>query len=220
MLSILFGTQDQLTQPERIGASVRSIYDRARENPRQATVHPAFIAEPLGNVMLGRAYIAIVLALLVLVSPAAGQTQNSWAAQQTQSQAQTQPQTPWSTASPVRHPAPPGYAIQPLDRILPTIRSSRPGRFFDADGPFPDAAGGWHYRIKWLTPNGRIVWLDADARTGRVLGPFRGYAPVMALPPSGLRYYPFVPGPRGFRGRGGWRPWGWGGGWGPGGRRR
>ena len=27
------------------------------------------------------------------------------------------------------------------------------------------------YRLKWMTPDGRIVWFDADARTGRVLGP-------------------------------------------------
>jgi hypothetical protein len=173
--------------------------------------------------MHGRAHFAIVIALLAFVSPGFGQTQNTSATPQTAAQMQTQSrprvQTGSATAQ-MRRPASPGYAIQPLDRILPTIRSSRPGRFFDAEGPFPDAMGGWHYRIKWLTPEGRIVWLDADARTGRVLGPFRGYAPAMVLPPSGLRYYPFVPGPRGFRGRGGWRPWGWRGGWGPGGRRR
>lgn len=112
----------------------------------------------------------------------------------------------------VRQPAPPpgymGYNVQPLDRILPGIRSSRPGRFYDAEGPYPDATGGWHYRIKWLTPEGRVVWLDADARTGRVLGPYRGGA-RMVMPPAGLRYYPFAPGPRGMRGRfGGWRPGG------------
>lgn len=171
--------------------------------------------------MFGRAHIGIVLSLLALVSPASAQTQNSSATPQTQTPVQTQTQTRSTGATAqARRFAPPGYAIQPLDRILPAIRSSRPGRFFDAEGPFPDAIGGWHYRIKWLTPDGRIVWLDADARTGKVLGPFRGYAPVMVLPPSGLRYYPFLPGRRGFRGRGGWRPWGWRGGWGPGGRRR
>ena len=27
-----------------------------------------------------------------------------------------------------------------------------------------------HYHLKWMTPDGRIEWLDTDARTGRVLG--------------------------------------------------
>ena len=140
--------------------------------------------------MVRRVCLAIILALLAAGSPALAQAGRV---------------------------APTGYSVQRLDRILPGIRSGRPGRFYDAEGPFPDALGGWHYRIKWLTPEGRIVWLDTDARTGRVLGPYRGYS-GMAMPPSGLRYYPFVPGPRGgMRGRfGGWRP----GGWRPGGRWR
>lgn len=114
-------------------------------------------------------------------------------------------------------PLPPlGSSAQPLDRILPEIRNGRQGRFYDAEGPFPDGAGGWHYRIKWLTPEGHIVWLEADARTGRVIGPYRGL-PGPMMPPAGLRYYPMVPGPHGVRGRfGGWRP----GGWRPGGRWR
>ena len=67
-----------------------------------------------------------------------------------------------------------GSQVQPLDRILPNVRNGRPGRFYDAEGPFPDATGGYHYRIKWLTPEGRVIWLDADARSGRVLGVARG----------------------------------------------
>jgi len=117
-----------------------------------------------------------------------------------------------------RRPVPPGYNGQPLDRILPGIRNGRPGRFFDAEGPYPDAVGGWHYRIKWLTPEGRVIWLDTDARTGRVIGPSSGYRPGFMMPPSGLRYYPFPHPPPGVRGRfgggrpGGWRPGGPGGG--------
>lgn len=61
-------------------------------------------------------------------------------------------------------------APQPLDRVLPEIRRSTPGRFYDAEGPIFDADGRAHYRIKWMTPDGRIVWFDADARTGRVMG--------------------------------------------------
>jgi hypothetical protein len=26
-----------------------------------------------------------------------------------------------------------------------------------------------HYHLKWMTPDGRIIWFDADARNGRVL---------------------------------------------------
>ncbi|MGH6889557.1 MAG: PepSY domain-containing protein [Rhizomicrobium sp.] len=160
--------------------------------------------------MSGRAYIAVFLAVLALAFPA-------------MAPAQGVPPPAAVRAPPmlIRHPAPDVYGFQPLDRILPAIRSGRPGRFFDAEGPFPDGVGGWHYRIKWLTPEGRVVWLDADARSGKVLGPYRGYGRAV-MPPSGLRYYPFAPGPRGFRGRrfGGWRPGGGRRGWGPVGRRR
>jgi hypothetical protein len=60
--------------------------------------------------------------------------------------------------------------VQPLDRILPQIRHGRAGTFYDAEGPFADPSGQLHYRIKWLTPEGRVIWLDTDARSGRVLG--------------------------------------------------
>ncbi|HTW34615.1 MAG TPA: hypothetical protein VMD53_08350 [Rhizomicrobium sp.] len=106
----------------------------------------------------------------------------------------------------------------PLDRILPTVRAGRPGRFYDAEGPFPDGYGGYHYRIKWLTPQGRVIWLDADARSGRILGQARGDwreqgpPPVMGPgymgpPPGGFRGGLYGPGPRGGGlGRGGgWR---------------
>lgn len=59
---------------------------------------------------------------------------------------------------------------QPLDRILSHLRAERGGTFYDAEGPFDDGNGNIHYRIKWLTPQGRLIWLDTDARTGRVLG--------------------------------------------------
>jgi hypothetical protein len=154
---------------------------------------------------------AAVLALLALAAPAAGQAQYFAAATGPQTQAPAYMQAP--AYAQIRGAAPPRPAyVQPLDRILPTIRSSRPGRFYDAEGPFPDPAGGWHYRVKWLTPEGRVLWLDVDARTGRVIGPYRGYA-RMAYPPAGLRYYPF-PGPRAPGRFGGWRPGAWRGGWG------
>jgi hypothetical protein len=98
----------------------------------------------------------------------------------------------------------------PLDRILPHIRSAHPGSFSDVDGPFADPAGRLHYRIKWLTPDGRVIWLDADARTGRVLGvnhgwggygPYpRGFYPRLPGMPEGAPPRYFRPGPRWGRG--------------------
>jgi hypothetical protein len=63
------------------------------------------------------------------------------------------------------------YAPASLDRILPQVRSHHPGKFYDAEGPYRGPDGQFRYRLKWMTPGGRIVWFDADARTGRVLGP-------------------------------------------------
>ncbi len=57
---------------------------------------------------------------------------------------------------------------QPLDRLLPQIRRDHPGQFLDAEGF--DSAGAPHYHLKWLTPDGRVIWFDADARSGRVVG--------------------------------------------------
>jgi hypothetical protein len=70
-----------------------------------------------------------------------------------------------AAAQPPRDPG-----VQPLDQILPGIRRSHPGEFYDADGPTPGPDGQEHYHLKWMTPDGRIEWLDTDARTGRVLG--------------------------------------------------
>jgi hypothetical protein len=92
--------------------------------------------------------------------------------------------------------------VQTLDRILPGVSSRYPGTFYDAEGPFPDANGTPHYRLKWMTPEGRIIWLDTDARTGRVTGVQQNYPraydyrapPRYAAPPAGA-YSP--PGYRG-----------------------
>ena len=59
--------------------------------------------------------------------------------------------------------------IQPLDRLLPGIRRAHPGDFYDAEGPTYGPSGDAHYHLKWMTPDGRIIWFDADARNGRVL---------------------------------------------------
>src|SRR6185312_9690080 len=55
-----------------------------------------------------------------------------------------------------------------LDQILPQIRSQHPGTLYGAEGPFIGPDGQRHYRLKWMTPDGRVIWFDANARTGRV----------------------------------------------------
>jgi len=59
--------------------------------------------------------------------------------------------------------------VQPLDRLLPGIRRAHPGEFYDAEGPTYGPSGDPHYHLKWMTPEGRVIWFDADARNGRVL---------------------------------------------------
>ncbi len=65
--------------------------------------------------------------------------------------------------------APMRAGVQPLDRLLPGIRRQHPGEFYDAEGPTYGPSGDAHYHLKWMTPDGRIIWFDADARNGRVL---------------------------------------------------
>ena len=87
-----------------------------------------------------------------------------------------------------------------LDRVLPEIRRTTPGTFYDADGPFLGPNGQAAYRIKWMTPDGRIVWFYADARTGHVIG--MGGSPSGPFPPPPGRDYPS----RHFRDNGDWPP--------------
>ncbi|HWA69419.1 MAG TPA: hypothetical protein VG821_06260 [Rhizomicrobium sp.] len=82
--------------------------------------------------------------------------------------------------------------VQPLDRLLPGIRRDHPGNFYDAEGPTFGPGGNPHYHLKWMTPDGRVIWYDTDARSGRVLGsspgrdgfdaPRHGPGPYMADP--------------------------------------
>lgn len=127
-------------------------------------------------------------------------------------------------SSPVLAQAPRVPGAQPLDRLLPEVRRSVPGQFYDADGPVPGPDGSPHYHLKWMTPDGRIEWLDTDARTGQVLGAFPGRdgfdapgmrrdfapAPSYPMPPQAMGPMP----PRfegGGRGRGGFGGFGRGG---------
>jgi hypothetical protein len=78
--------------------------------------------------------------------------------------------------------------IRPLDRILPDVRRSHPGTFYDAEGPVEGPDGDYRYRLKWMTPEGRIIWLDTDARTGRVLG-VEGVRRRALSPPAARDYF-------------------------------
>jgi hypothetical protein len=65
-----------------------------------------------------------------------------------------------------------------FDRILPEIRRHTPGTFYNAEGPFIGPDGQARYRIKWMTPDGRIVWYEVDAHNGRILGMVTGTLPL------------------------------------------
>jgi hypothetical protein len=87
--------------------------------------------------------------------------------------------------------------VRSLDEIMRGIRRERPGNLADVQGPNMGPSGDPRYRLKWITPDGRVLWLDTDARTGRVLGvegDDRG--PPIPLPPGpfGQRRGNFVPG--------------------------
>jgi hypothetical protein len=100
--------------------------------------------------------------------------------------------------------AQPGYGqrygaggVQPLDRLLPGIRRDHPGNFYDAEGPTYGPQGDPHYHLKWMTPDGRVIWYDTDARSGRVLRSSPGRDGFDA-PPPGPGPYMGSPYDRGF----------------------
>lgn len=61
------------------------------------------------------------------------------------------------------------HGLKPLGGILRNIRRHHPGRLSDVR-PGRGPNGEPHYRVKWLTPEGRVIWLDVDAQTGDVTG--------------------------------------------------
>lgn len=58
--------------------------------------------------------------------------------------------------------------LLPLEAVLGNIARQIPGHHLDVDGPF-ERGGRWIYRIKWLTPDGRVLIIVADAQTGQIL---------------------------------------------------
>jgi len=108
---------------------------------------------------------------------------------------------PIGTAQAQYYGPPPAYGgprdgVQPLDRLLPGIRRAHPGDFYDAEGPTYGPDGDPHYHLKWMTPDGRIIWYDTDARTGRVLRSSPGrdsFDSHQGPPPPGFGR-PYAPG--------------------------
>jgi len=58
--------------------------------------------------------------------------------------------------------------LLPLEAVLGNIARQIPGHHLDVDGPF-ERGGRWIYRIKWLTPDGRVLIIFADAQSGQIL---------------------------------------------------
>jgi hypothetical protein len=60
--------------------------------------------------------------------------------------------------------------LLPLEAVLASVATQLPrGDHVGVDGPMP-REGRWIYRIKWLTKDGRVLIVFADAQTGQVLG--------------------------------------------------
>lgn len=57
-----------------------------------------------------------------------------------------------------------------LGDVLPFVAQQVPGKMLDAVPPSRSPQGPLRYQIKWLTEDGRVVWLSVDVRTGRVAG--------------------------------------------------
>jgi Predicted membrane protein len=72
-----------------------------------------------------------------------------------------------------------------LDRVLPQVRHAVPGTFYDAEGPFFSPDGQPSYRLKWMTPDGRLIWFSVDARSGQILHGVPGMSDPRSGPPRG-----------------------------------
>lgn len=59
--------------------------------------------------------------------------------------------------------------LLPLEVVLANVARQIPGHHIGVDGPYQQG-GRWVYRIKWLTPDGRVIIVIADAETGQILG--------------------------------------------------
>ncbi|BAI73812.1 hypothetical protein AZL_a02810 (plasmid) [Azospirillum sp. B510] len=59
--------------------------------------------------------------------------------------------------------------ILPLERIVESARQRFGGKVLDVDLEGEEEDGGFHYELKLITADGRIMKLDYDAATGELL---------------------------------------------------
>ena len=59
--------------------------------------------------------------------------------------------------------------LLPFEAILGNVARAYPGHHIGVEGPYQQG-GRWIYRIKWLTPDGRVIFVFVDAETGEILG--------------------------------------------------
>jgi hypothetical protein len=98
-----------------------------------------------------------------------------------------------------------GSGSPPLGRLLPEIRRHAPGSLYDVDGPYRGPDGLARYRIKWMTPEGRIIWFEVDARSGHILGMVTGTMPGKRRSEGVEEYPPYPPEEYGPQPRERWR---------------
>ena len=60
--------------------------------------------------------------------------------------------------------------VRPLGEIMAQLRKRYPGRLLDAKLRKGGRRVPWLYEIRLLQPEGRVLALKVDARTGQVLG--------------------------------------------------
>ena len=75
----------------------------------------------------------------------------------------------WRGRGPFAGPRGGGPQLAPLEMVLSNVAARFPGHHLAVDGPF-QREGRLIYRIKWLTPDGRVLIVFADAVTGQVIG--------------------------------------------------
>lgn len=56
----------------------------------------------------------------------------------------------------------------PLESVLASLRAQYSGHHLSVSGP-SRSGGGYVYRIKWLTEDGAVLYVVADAETGAIL---------------------------------------------------
>jgi uncharacterized membrane protein YkoI len=57
--------------------------------------------------------------------------------------------------------------ILPLDEVLAKVRAAVPGDVIDVE--LEDEDDGWIYEFKIIEPAGKVVKIEADAKTGAIL---------------------------------------------------